>query len=102
MPDLAATWFPIRSNAHSLVSGSGVAGVRRRIKLASVISDQLWLDEGTLDVQAGPMASAAFWVPPNPNERPNWQTPAERGSSTNSYRMKAWQVPSAPTCSASP
>ena len=59
---------PLRSNAAGLVAGAPVAAVRRRLKMASLIYDQILLEGGTAHVQAGPRGSIGV-IPPLPIPR---------------------------------
>jgi hypothetical protein len=40
--------FPLRSNAHSLVRGAPVASVRRKLKTASLLYENVILESGVL------------------------------------------------------
>lgn len=73
---------PLRSNAHTLMSGVPIRAMRRRLKFASLFYDRLFLESGILRVQAGPTASSSFIVPPTSDDPPRWQTPAERHAAT--------------------
>ena len=73
---------PLRSNASTLLTGMPIAALRRRLKFASVFYDRLLLETGILRVQAGPTGFSRFIVPPSEQDRPRWQTPAERHAAT--------------------
>jgi hypothetical protein len=76
--------FRIRSNAHSLVAGSGVESVRRRIKAGSLLYDEVLLEAGVAHLQAGPHAASNMHLPSRSGVRPRWQTPAQRGKAMRS------------------
>jgi len=72
-------YFPLASNAHSLVIGRGVESVRGRLKLASILYDNVVLEAGGSSIQAGPTASMHFVHSPRPGDPESWQTSKERG-----------------------
>ena len=72
----------LRSNAYTLLTGQPVAGMRRRLKFASLFYDRLLLETGIFRVNAGPTGSSSFIVPPGENDSPRWQTPAQRHAGT--------------------
>lgn len=73
--------FPVRSNARSLITGSGIASVRRRLRVASILYDRVALEEGIVDVHAGPTGSMSFWSPAPPGGGPpRWDTPRDRAA----------------------
>jgi hypothetical protein len=69
---------PVASNAHSLVAGTPVESVRRRLKIASLLYDGLILEAGAFRLSAGPNGSTAFRVAPSAQTH-RWQTARERG-----------------------
>jgi hypothetical protein len=72
--------FPLRSNAHSLVAGSGVASVRRRLKLASILYDRILFEGGSLHILAGPTGGSTWMTPLSDVLRTRWDTPTARHS----------------------
>jgi hypothetical protein len=79
MPDNESALFvPLRSNARTLVTGTPIAALRRRLKYASVFYDQLFLEAGVLRMQAGEGGSSAFVVPATADRPARWQTPRQR------------------------
>ena len=89
-------YFPLRSNAASLLKGAPVGSVLRRIKLGALLHDQVWLEEGVWDGQAGPRGAMQFWSPPGPGARRGWQTARERGSAVKHDFMVAMKLAGAP------
>lgn len=81
---VSIAFFPLRSNASSLIAGSAIAAVRRRLVLASLLHDEVWLDTGRLQVAAGPTGTVSFWMPIPPGETPKWQSPRRRASAVGS------------------
>lgn len=73
---------PLRSNAHTLVTGAPIAALRRRLKFASLFYDRLLLETGIFRSYAGPTGASSFIVPPSDQDPPRWQTPAERHAGT--------------------
>jgi hypothetical protein len=86
--------FPLRSNANSLVAGSGVAALRRRVMAASLVYDTVFLEQGRLEMTVGPRGSSALSVPDEPDA--TWQTPAQR-SVKNGPRFSLSISPHDPT-----
>lgn len=68
------------ANAHGLLAGAPVASVRRRLKIASLLYDRLLLEEGILDVQAGPQGSSVFRHSTTADEPTAWQTARQRSA----------------------
>ena len=73
---------PLRSNAHTLLTGAPIASLRRRLKFASLFYDRLLLETGIFRSYAGPAGASSFIVPPTEQDPPRWQTPAERRDGT--------------------
>ncbi len=73
---------PLRSNASTLLTGTPIVAMRRRLKYASVFYDEVLLESGILRVQAGPRGSSSFISPPTQDDPARWQTPAERHAAT--------------------
>lgn len=72
----SATYFPLRSNAAGLLSGAAVEVVRQRLKMAALVYDHVFLEDGGLLINAGPTGS--FSVTASEEEQARWQTPKER------------------------
>jgi hypothetical protein len=58
--DSSVLFVPLRSNAAQLVAGAPVAAIRRKLKYASLVYDELWLENGTIRIQAGQGGSSTF------------------------------------------
>lgn len=67
-------YVPLRSNAKILVTGTPVATLRRRLKYASILHDQLILEPGALHMKAGLQG----WVIEPRYDQATWQTPRQR------------------------
>lgn len=91
----SAIYFPLRSNAASLLVGAPVHSLVRRIKLAALLHDEVWLEEGLWEAQAGPRGSASFWFPAGDRELA-WQTPRERGAAMRREFSVGVRLDSAP------
>jgi hypothetical protein len=80
-----AIYFALGSNAHSLVAGKPVNSVRARLKLASLLYDEVYLEGGSRRIQAGPTAAISMTQPDI--EDPGWQSASERsrGQSASFY-----------------
>jgi hypothetical protein len=76
--DESILYVPLRSNAKALVTGAPVAALRRRLKYASVFQDQLFLESGVLQMEAGEGGSSIFAVPVTADRPARWQTPRQR------------------------
>jgi hypothetical protein len=73
-------YFPVASNAKTMLTGASGEALRRRLKFASVFYDAVLLEAGTIDITAGPHASSRLRFPNGSAETgARWQTPAERG-----------------------
>ena len=73
--------FGLRTNAHQLIAGTGVAAVRRRIGLAGLFHDRVVLELGIYDLSAGPTGNMPRYHPgPLAGETVRWQSPRERGT----------------------
>jgi len=66
------------TNAHVLLAGRPVESVRRRLKVASVIYDNVVLEAGLYRAQAGSGGSTNFRHGFGPGETPLWQTAHQR------------------------
>jgi hypothetical protein len=82
VPNESVLVVPLRSNASTLLAGAPIAALRRRLKFASLFFDRLLLETGIYRVHAGPTGASSFIVPPSEEDRPRWQTPAERHAAT--------------------
>jgi hypothetical protein len=71
-------YFPLRSNAASLITGRGVGDVRRRLMLASLLHDEVWIEAGLLSVMAGPDGSNAWHRRGIDPASVTWQSPRAR------------------------
>jgi hypothetical protein len=79
MPEDKSTLLvPLRSNGSTLIAGAPVAAFRRRLKYASILFDQIFLEGGVLRLNAGPSLSFNMVEPFNPQAPPRWQTAAAR------------------------
>lgn len=74
-----AVYFPLASNAHSLLTGAALEGVRRRLKLSSLLYDQVFLESGSMQIQAGP-TGAMVWRGSGRDPDATWQTPGHRSN----------------------
>ncbi len=96
MPEPSAIYFPLRSNAASLVAGVGVASVRRRLLLAALLHDRVLVESGFLRVAAGPTASQSFWMPSGGGAPTGWQSARSRGAAKHGSFYMAARLSSAP------
>jgi hypothetical protein len=71
-------YFPLRSNAASLITGRGVGDVRRRLMLASLLHDEVWIEAGLLSVMAGSDGSNAWHTRGIDPASVSWQSPRAR------------------------
>ena len=71
--------FPLRSNAHALITGPSIATVRRCIKVAALLHDQVVLDAGAVHIIVGTKGGHELRIPPGKGPVEGWQTPRERG-----------------------
>src|SRR6266566_3895091 len=76
---MSSIYFPLRSNAASLLSGAPIHSVMRRIKLAALLHDKVLIEDGTWSGQAGPRGCVTMWGPVDGSRAVKWQTPRERG-----------------------
>jgi hypothetical protein len=68
---------PLRSNAKALLAGGPVAALRRRVKVLSLLFDEVTLEHGSLEITAGAEGTVVDRVGPTGHER--WQSARERG-----------------------
>ena len=61
--DARTLWVPLRSNAHSLLAGAPVQGLRRRLKQAAISYDEVLLEGGALSITAGPSGRVEMPLP---------------------------------------
>lgn len=71
-------FFPLASNAHALVSGGPVNSVRSRLKVSSLLYDQVLIEAGHMSIQAGPDGSFSWRHGQDAVSEPRWQTPHGR------------------------
>ncbi len=76
------TFFPLRSNAASLVSGAPLKSVIARMKLAALLGDVV-VEDGVYRLQAGPDGAVSWQDPPDSADANTWQSPAERSRANN-------------------
>jgi hypothetical protein len=70
--------FPLRSNARSLVRGAPVASVRRKLKTASLLYENVILESGVLRLSSGPQGSFSVVEYRPPGDTPDWETAVAR------------------------
>lgn len=78
MAEPSTIYFPLRSNAASLITGRGIGDVRRRLMLASLLHDEVWIEAGLLSVMAGPDGSNAWHRRGIDPTSVAWQSPRAR------------------------
>lgn len=61
------------------MTGASLNAVRRRLKVASLLYDVVFLESGMVSIQAGPSGASSMWRPVPSGETVRWQTPRERG-----------------------
>jgi hypothetical protein len=76
--DPSTIYFPLRSNAASLITGRGIGEVRRRLMLASLLHDELWIEAGLLSVTAGSDGSNSWHTRGLDPATVRWQSPRSR------------------------
>jgi hypothetical protein len=69
-------YFPLRSNAAGLVAGNGVALIRRRIILAGLLHDEVYLEDGVFSAFAGPGGGSSVTM--HGESLARWQTTRQR------------------------
>ena len=74
----SAVFFPLSSNAHALIAGGPVESVRGRLKMASLLYDQVWVESGQRRILAGPRGAVSMGHPPGPDGHSNWQSSGNR------------------------
>jgi hypothetical protein len=77
-----AVYFPLRSNAKALLTGAPVAALRRRMKVAGLLCDRIYLEAGALEISAGSGGGFVERLPLAEAVSSTWQTPAERREMT--------------------
>lgn len=82
---------PLRSNASQLLAGAPVEAVRRKLKFASVVYDELLIEGGSLTIQAGEGGSFTF-----PTPETDFQTTAQRRAGMGSGFYVTLGAPDAP------
>lgn len=78
VPPAGEVYFPLASNAHALVVGGPIGSVRARMKVSSLLYNQVLLEAGQMVIQAGPQGSSAFRHSSRPDAPATWQTPKAR------------------------
>ena len=78
IPPGGSVFFPLASNAHSLVTGSPVGSVRSRMKVSSLLYDQVYLEAGSMSIRAGPHGASSWRHGHDPDRHYAWQTPKGR------------------------
>ncbi len=78
IPPTGYVFFPLATNAHALVTGSPVGSVRSRMKTASLLYDRVYLEGGSMSIQAGPQGASSLRQKHNPGRPAAWQTPKGR------------------------
>jgi len=98
-PGSRSVYFPLASNAHSLVAGAGVARVRSRLKMCSVLYERVLIEEGQLAIQAGPQG-ASQWRSAGPGgpagDGRTWQSAIARGRAQHSSFSISFATESTP------
>ena len=94
MSEPSTIYFPLRSNASALFAGPGVAGVRRRILAAALLSDQVVVEDGIHIAWAGPEGASTMTWHGEPAD--HWQTPHQRGRAIGSRHYVAVRSSAAP------
>jgi hypothetical protein len=79
-----AVYFPLAANAHALVTGSALAGIRARMKTASILYDHVLIEAGKLEIQAGPTGARRSKLGPRLDGAYAWQTAKRRGGQQKS------------------
>ena len=78
VPPTGNVFFPLASNAHSLVTGSPVGSVRSRMEVSSLLYDNVLLEGGSMSIQAGPRGASSWRHGHRPDSPVAWQTPKGR------------------------
>jgi hypothetical protein len=94
----SAIYFSVRANAHALTAGAGAASVARRLRLASLLHDDVVIDVGAWDGRAGATGSweVRFRVPPEGAGPFEFQTPRARGRAAGSNFYMTAKVSGSP------
>ncbi len=71
-------FFPVASNAHALVAGAPVESVRARLKVASLLYEEVLIETGRRLITAGPEASLVLRMPYTTGQSPSWETARHR------------------------
>lgn len=96
----AIIYFPLSSNAKSLLAGAPVAALRRRMKVASLLYDQVYLEAGALEIAAGSSGGFVDRLPLAEAASLPWQTAVERRELTGapfSVSLAAEDTPGVPS-----
>ncbi len=89
-------FFPLRSNAKSLVAGAPAQSVVAGLKLASLLYDRVLVEDGEYRIQGGPGGGSRFWTPPDGEAPRAWQRPSERSREQASNFSLAMKPSTAP------
>jgi hypothetical protein len=81
------TFFPLRSNAHALVAGAPARSVVRRIKIAALMHDHVLVEDGAVEIQAGPAGTVENWQPPGADAPQRWQGARRRAIDAESEML---------------
>ncbi|MFC5503194.1 hypothetical protein ACFPJ4_13175 [Lysinimonas soli] len=77
-PPTGEVFFPLASNAHSLVAGAGIGSVRGRLKTAAILYQHVLVEAGQVTIHAGANASMAWRDGFDPSQLPEWQSTRQR------------------------
>lgn len=91
MNEKTSVFVPLRSNAHAFVAGAGVASIRRRLKIASLLYDHIYVEAGAVTIFAGP-DGATTWYSPNAEEQGRARFDTARARATASTRRFGIQM----------
>src|SRR5687768_7437579 len=70
-------FFPLASNSRSLVQGAPIATVRERLKVASLMYDEVLLEGSSIAVYSGPMINVILL---GDGSRDSWETSRQRSA----------------------
>src|SRR4051812_24153804 len=68
-------FFPLLSNSRSLVQGAPIAAMRRRLKVASIVHDEVLLEAASVAAYTHPVVN---WITAGMGREQSWQTSRER------------------------
>jgi hypothetical protein len=78
VPPTGKVFFPLASNAHALVTGGPIASVRARLKVSSLLYENVLVEAGQMSIQAGPNGAQSWRRSNRPDSVAAWQTPMGR------------------------